>query len=40
MNDEFGPSTSRYSPKRIYIQVEPGDKYGDGADPGHTGGKA
>lgn len=27
LNDEFGPSTSRYSPKRITICVEPGDKY-------------
>lgn len=25
--ENFGPSTSRYSPKRIYIRVEPGDKY-------------
>ena len=25
--EEFGPSTSRYSPKRIYIRVEPGDKH-------------
>ena len=27
LNDEFGPSTTRYSPKRISISVEPGDKY-------------
>jgi hypothetical protein len=27
--DEFGPTTSRYSPKRLYITVEPGDKYED-----------
>ncbi|MBM4251793.1 MAG: hypothetical protein FJ146_07460 [Deltaproteobacteria bacterium] len=27
INMEFGPSTSRYSPKRIHILVEPGDKY-------------
>lgn len=27
LNDEFGPSTSRYSPKRIYVVVGPGDKY-------------
>ena len=27
LNEEFGPSTSRYSPKRIFIRVEPGDKY-------------
>jgi len=25
--DNYGPSTSRYSPKRIYIEVRPGDKY-------------
>ena len=25
--DEIGPLTSRYSPKRLYIRVEPGDKY-------------
>jgi len=25
--DHFGPTTSRYSPKRIRILVEPGDKY-------------
>ena len=27
LNDEFGSSTSRYSPKRIFIRVEPGDKH-------------
>lgn len=27
--DNYGPSTSRYSPKRIRISVEPGDKYTD-----------
>ena len=27
INEEFGPSTSRYSPKRIYVRVEPGDNY-------------
>jgi len=27
INDEYGPSTSRYSPKRIRIIIEPGDKY-------------
>lgn len=32
LNDELGPSTSRYSPKRVYVQVEPGDKYEDGRD--------
>ena len=25
--DHCGPQTSRYSPKRIHIVVEPGDKY-------------
>jgi len=25
--ENYGPATSRYSPKRIYIRVEPGDKY-------------
>jgi len=25
--ENFGPSPSRYSPKRIYIRVEPGDKH-------------
>ena len=25
--DHYGPTTSRYSPKRIHITVEPGDKY-------------
>ena len=29
LNDRFGPSTGRYSPKRIYIVVEPGDKLED-----------
>ncbi len=29
LNEEFGPSMSRYSPKRIYIRVEPGDKFED-----------
>ena len=24
--DHYGPATSRYSPKRIYVRVEPGDK--------------
>lgn len=27
LNDEYGPSTSRYSEKRITINVEPGDKF-------------
>ena len=25
--NEYGPSTSRYSAKRIYVEVKPGDKY-------------
>lgn len=25
--DHYGPTTSRYSPKRIWVIVEPGDKY-------------
>jgi hypothetical protein len=25
--DHYGPTTSRYSPKRIYVSVEPGDKF-------------
>jgi hypothetical protein len=25
--DNYGPSSSRYSPKRIRLSVEPGDKY-------------
>jgi hypothetical protein len=32
IEEEFGPSTSRHSPKRIYIRVEPGDKFEDSAD--------
>jgi len=28
--DEWGPSTSRHSPERIYIEVRPGDKTEDG----------
>jgi hypothetical protein len=28
--DHWGPQTSRYSPKRIYIEVRPGDKYEPG----------
>jgi hypothetical protein len=39
LNDEFGPSTSRYSPKRIYVQIEPGDKHGDSENSGDTGGQ-
>jgi len=33
LDEQFGPSTSRYSPKRIYVRVEPGDKYEDLHDP-------
>lgn len=29
LNEEFGPPTSRYDPKRIYIRIEPGDKFDD-----------
>ena len=25
--EHYGPNTSRYSPKRIYVSVEPGDKF-------------
>jgi len=27
LSEEFGPSTSRYLPKGIFIRVEPGDKH-------------
>ena len=27
LDDEYGPATSRYSEKRIYITIKPGDKY-------------
>jgi hypothetical protein len=33
LSDEFGPMTSRYSPKRIYVRVEPGDKCADFEEP-------
>jgi hypothetical protein len=26
LNEAYGPSTGRYSPKRIFIKIEPGDK--------------
>lgn len=29
LTDQYGPMTNRYSPKRIYIRVEPGDKFED-----------
>ncbi len=32
LDEELGPSTSRYSPQRIYIQVRPGDKHEDTID--------
>jgi len=39
IDEHYGPSTSRYSKRRIFIRVEPGDKY-EGARPvteeGHT----
>jgi len=28
LKKEYGPSTSRHSEKRIYINVSPGDKFG------------
>lgn len=33
LDNEYGPVTSRYSPKRLRIVVEPGDKYLDGQEP-------
>lgn len=27
--EEYGPSTSRYSPKRIHIETKPGDKFSE-----------
>lgn len=27
LNEALGPTTSRYSKQRIYIRIEPGDKY-------------
>jgi hypothetical protein len=27
LDEHYGPATSRYSPKRIHVTVEPGDKY-------------
>ena len=29
LNENYGPSQSRYSPKRIYIRIQPGDKHPD-----------
>lgn len=33
LDAHYGPSTSRYSEKRIYITVEPGDKFEPPANP-------
>lgn len=27
---EFGPADSRYSPERLFVIIEPGDKHEDG----------
>lgn len=29
LNELIGPTTSRYSPARIHVQVKPGDKHDD-----------
>lgn len=29
LNDLIGPSTSRYSKARVYVEVKPGDKHDD-----------
>jgi hypothetical protein len=29
LDEHYGPTTGRYSPKRIYIVVKPGDKHPD-----------
>jgi len=29
INDLIGPTTSRYSEHRIYVRIEPGDKFED-----------
>ena len=29
LDEHYGPTTGRYSPKRIYISVKPGDKHLD-----------
>ena len=34
--DEYGPTTSRYSPTRIHVIVEPGDKHEPPEDMAHT----
>ena len=30
LEEQYGPATSRYSGKRIYIEVKPGDKFEEG----------
>lgn len=32
INEQIGPTTGRYSPARIYVEVKPGDKYEDHLD--------
>lgn len=32
LNNLIGPSTSRYSKYRVYVEVRPGDKYSDSLD--------
>ena len=32
LNDLIGPTTSRYSKARVYVEVKPGDKYEDDKD--------
>jgi hypothetical protein len=34
--NEYGPASSRYSPQRIHVIVEPGDKYEPPGDSGAT----
>ena len=34
--DNYGPTTSRYSSKRIHVIVEPGDKYEGGSEEAAT----
>ena len=29
INDHYGPPTSRHSPQRIHISIQPGDKWDD-----------
>lgn len=37
VNDLIGPTTSRYSKARIYVEVKPGDKHEDYKDDNDTG---